>query len=98
MENLKQSEINNLMNENKIKVRDPKANSLNFLTRFFITKSQHNDLELVEFNDKNVDTNIPAERDSDGEERVRWDSFTEYFLSIIGFVIDLGFKFKFKNN
>lgn len=26
----------------------------------------------------------------DGEERLRWDNFIEYFLSIIGFVIDLG--------
>lgn len=26
----------------------------------------------------------------EGEERLRWDNFIEYFLSIIGFVIDLG--------
>lgn len=29
------------------------------------------------------------------EERMRWDSFMEYFLSIIGFVIDLGNVWRF---
>ena len=27
---------------------------------------------------------------NDEHERMRWDSYLEYFLSIIGFVIDLG--------
>ncbi len=47
---------------------------------------------------KNSITSDLVEDDSENEkERLRWSSFWEYFLSIIGFVIDLG-KYKWFRN
>lgn len=36
------------------------------------------------------ENNLAEDSESIGEKRERWNSFMEYFLSIIGFVIDLG--------
>ncbi len=42
-----------------------------------------------------VQSGRPQPDDPDLPERLRWDNFAEYFLSIIGFVIDLGNVWRF---
>jgi hypothetical protein len=75
-------EINNLIDENK--------------TKLFKYDNEKKAIELEDLKkgkilneDLNI-SNVPEEK-----ERERWDSFMEYFLSIIGFVIDLGKYFYF---
>lgn len=47
------------------------------LANFFVDES---------YDERTVGSGVVEE----GGERLRWDNFVEYFLSIIGFVIDLG--------
>ena len=47
------------------------------------TSANLNQIELVDKNEAQIE-------DTSQPERLKWDSFTEYFLSIVGFVIDLG--------
>jgi hypothetical protein len=47
-------------------------------------------INKVENEDHNDTTNIEPVK-----ERLQWDSYTEYILSIIGFVIDLGNVWRF---
>jgi hypothetical protein len=50
--------------------------------------------KILSINKENNQSLTKVERqcddDSQTEERMQWSSFWEYFLSIIGFVIDLG--------
>lgn len=80
-------EINTLIDENVTK--NEKKNR--FLNKFF--KKNKNSIELI--NKKEEVVVVEEEGVLIEEERVRWDSFTEYFLSIIGFVIDLGNVWRF---
>jgi len=80
-------EINTLIDENVTK--NEKKNR--FLNKFL--KKNKNTIELI--NKKEEVVVVEEERVLIEEERVRWDSFTEYFLSIIGFVIDLGNVWRF---
>jgi hypothetical protein len=80
-------EINTLIDENVTK--NEKKNR--FLNKFL--KKNKNTIELI--NKKEEEVVVVEERVLIEEERVRWDSFTEYFLSIIGFVIDLGNVWRF---
>ena len=73
-------EVNTLIDENLTKNEKKQS----FLDRFLKTKQ--NDIELNDLKEKIELKEVVYEE----EERVRWDSYTEYFLSIIGFVIDLG--------
>jgi hypothetical protein len=81
-------EINTLIDENVTK--NEKKNR--FLNKFF--KKNKNSIELI---NKKEEVVVVEEEGVliEEEERVRWDSFTEYFLSIIGFVIDLGNVWRF---
>ena len=78
-------EINTLIDENVTK--NEKKNI--FLNKFL--KKNKNSIELI---NKKEEVVVVEEGEIE-EERVRWDSFTEYFLSIIGFVIDLGNVWRF---
>jgi hypothetical protein len=64
--------------ENQIDDSSDKPGRL--LSRFFKKNNQN----LTRSN------NVEQTNDEQTEERLQWSSFWEYFLSIIGFVIDLG--------
>ena len=83
-------EINTLIDENVTKKNEKKNR---FLNKFL--KKNKNSIELI--NKKKEEEVVVVEEGGVliEEERVRWDSFTEYFLSIIGFVIDLGNVWRF---
>lgn len=81
-----------LTKNNKINNDDDDETSQNgFFDRLFKTnKSKKNRVEIVDHETKNDHVQT--------EERLQWSSFWEYFLSIIGFVIDLGkFIYLIKN-
>lgn len=64
----------------------PKRSLLNRI--FKTTNNQENSANLNQI--ELVDKNEAQIEDTSQPERLKWDSFTEYFLSIVGFVIDLG--------
>ena len=89
-------EINNLIDETKTKQALQKKSQNNILMQLFKHDNNQKDIEFDDLKQKNRVaessnvSNVPQEI-----ERERWDSFMEYFLSIIGFVIDLGKCFYF---
>ena len=99
MENLKNDEefeINNLISNETTNATNTNSNMVKsnrfskYIEGIFHTKHRHTEVELKEFNKRNI-----SKEGGEEEERIQWDSFTEYFLSIIGFVIDLGNVWRF---
>lgn len=77
-------EVNILLDDNRKEMSSPKKKQPISLIQKF---------EDI-FVKKPVETKEPSEI-NDVPERMRWDNFAEYFLSIIGFVIDLGNVWRF---
>ena len=87
------AEVSGLTDSKKPVVNSDKANckaSAYFRRMFLPSREMSNDLESHRLDSLNTEQSVAGTESSGVEQRMRWDSYMEYFLSIIGFVIDLG--------
>jgi hypothetical protein len=82
------NEINKLLDESQSKKNETKTFLL--VRNFF--KKRSSSVNEIGIGTRSNDLESQS-KSSSSQERLRWNNYGEYFLSIIGFVIDLGFNY-----